>query len=103
VPTETRITLEAPVDCCASVVLKLVAIDRSSLPTTRFYAWWVVAGRYESDGVPLEFAIKGEEEAYRMDVPRGVLLSSEYLQHHLTQFFRDGKTPSPEDTPIIRG
>jgi hypothetical protein len=93
------IDITAPLGCCASVILKQVGHDARR--RERYYSWWLVAGRDQAGAVSVPYVFTGED-AIRFDVPHDTLLSSEYLQKYLTEFWKSDRT-LPPDTPIVKG
>jgi hypothetical protein len=102
-PTVTQLTsdveLTPPSDCCASVLLRLAGRDTSG--TDVYFAWWVVAGRWGAMSATVPYHFDGVL-TYRFDVPRGVRLSSDYLQPYLAAVYGKGGH-LPTDTPVIKG
>jgi hypothetical protein len=91
------LTLVAPVNYQASVLLKLVGIEAAK--KYRVYAVWVAAGRDDADAVEVKFDYTGED-VLRVDVPEGVSLSADYLNKVLGAW----KDPVlPPDTPVVKG
>jgi hypothetical protein len=91
------LTLIAPVNYRASVLLKLVGIN--TVKNERVYVVWVVAGRDEADSVAVNYAYTGED-VLRVDVPAAAPLTTDYLDKVL----RGWKDPMlPTETPVVKG
>jgi hypothetical protein len=103
-PTVTRLEANVthiitPAGCCASVLLKFV--DRDPEKRVSYDAWWVVVGRYHAGAVSVPYTLS-HDDTLRFDVPVGTLLSTDYLQEYLTEFWcHDHHRPG--DTVIIKG
>jgi len=84
-----------PPDCSASVILKQVAHDER-----RYYAWWLLVGRYDRDTMTVSYKHTGED-TLRCDIPAGVQLSAAAIQPHLAKFL---KSEGVEDDkpPVIK-
>jgi hypothetical protein len=91
------LTLVAPVNYRASVLVKLVGIDTAQ--KHRVYAVWVVAGRDDADSVEVKYEYTGED-VLRIDVPATAPLSTDYLNNVLEGW----KDPTlPPETPVVKG
>jgi hypothetical protein len=92
---EGDIKLVVPPDCDASLILKQVGHDEH-----RYYAWWLLVGRYDQDAMTVSYKYTGED-TLRCDIPNGIPLSAMSLQPHLAKFLKSEGTQEG-DTPIIK-
>ena len=88
------LVLSVPPDCEASVIMKQVGHDER-----RYYAWWLLVGRYDQETMTARYKFTGEDTV-RCDIPIGVPLSASALQSHLARFLR-GEGTQEDDPPII--
>lgn len=97
-PMLTRVTgdinLVAPRGYRASVLLKFVSRDDGH----RYYSWWAMVGRRDSEAVSTKYKYTGED-VIRCDVPEGMPLSAESLQPYLAAFLADEHVSVGEYTP----
>ena len=93
---ERSLKLVVPPDCDASLILKEVGHDEH-----RYYAWWLLVGRYDRDAMTASYKFIGED-TLRCDIPNGTQLSAGYLQRYLARFLKDEGTQEP-DPPILTG
>ncbi|HEY0480282.1 MAG TPA: hypothetical protein VGD37_22340 [Kofleriaceae bacterium] len=97
-PRFTRVTkslkLSVPPDCEASVILKLVGHDER-----RYYAWWLLVGRYDQETMTASYRFTGEDTV-RCDIPTGMPLSAATLQPYLARFLK-GEHNQEDDAPVI--
>jgi hypothetical protein len=99
-PRLSRVTsdleLSAPLGFQASVILKQVAhSDR------RFYAWWLLVGRYDQDALVVPYKYTGED-TIRCDLPEGSELSAAALQPYLAEFLKSEGTEEGEPV-VVKG
>ena len=96
----TRITrslqVMAPPDCDASVILKQVAHNKY-----RYYAYWLLVGRYDHDAMSVRYKYTGEDTV-RCDIPHGQMPSSAALLSHLVKFLH-GEGAQNDGPPVIIG
>lgn len=91
-----NVDLVPPPDCIASLVLKQVAHD-----TYRYYACWLLVGRYDVDALNVKYKYTGEN-SIRCDIPLDGEVSLAALQPHLEAFLAaEGK--EPEGPPVVVG
>lgn len=93
---DRNVKVVVPPDCDASVILKQVAHDES-----RYYAWWLLVGRYDQDSMTVSYKYTGED-TLRCDIPSGSPLSAAALQPHLARFLESEDTQQ-DKPPIIKG
>ncbi|HEX2690309.1 MAG TPA: hypothetical protein VHN14_27025 [Kofleriaceae bacterium] len=80
---EHNIDVVVPLDCDASVIFKQVAHDDEH----RYYAWWLLVGRYDRDALTVSYKHTGEDSV-RCDIPNGTPLCAAALQPHLAKFLK---------------
>jgi hypothetical protein len=78
------------------MILKQVAHNKN-----RYYACWLLVGRYDQDAVSVRYKFTGED-TLRCDIPNGTVLSAAVLQPHLVKFLKAEGT-MPEGPPVIIG
>lgn len=91
-----NIDLVPPPDCIASLVLKQVAHD-----TYRYYACWLLVGRYDVDALTTKYKYTGENTV-RCDIPQDGEVSLLALQPYLVAFL-DAEGKEPDGPPVIVG
>lgn len=91
-----NIDLVPPPDCIASLVLKQVAHD-----TYRYYACWLLVGRYDVDALNVKYKYTGEN-TIRCDIPQDGEVSLVALQPYLVTFL-DAEGKEPDGPPVIVG
>jgi hypothetical protein len=97
-----NLDLVAPVDCKASVLLKLIDHEGTSdRMGRRYYAWWTMAGRYQALSASVPY-VHDHRETLRVDIPVNAQISTEYLQARLRAFAAKDEN-LPPDTVIIKG
>jgi len=93
-----NVELIAPPGCIASLVLKQVAYD-----AYRYYAPWLLVGRYDVDALPVKYKFTGEN-TIRCDIPEDGEVSLAALQPPLVAFLEaEGKEPDGPPVVIGRG
>ena len=94
---EADIELEAPDDCYASVLLRLIDAEDDD----RYFTWWAVVGRSDSDMSRMSYSHTIGAVTIRIDLPEGKPLSASSLEPDLAAFLKSAGvvTSSP---PIIR-
>lgn len=91
-----NIDLVPPPDCIASLVLKQVAHD-----TYRYYACWLLVGRYDVDALNVKYKFTGEN-SIRCDIPLDGEVSLAALQPYLETFLA-GEGKEPDGPPVVVG
>ncbi len=96
------LTLVAPEDCIASVLLKHVHTESGLKKAGKaIFVWWMVAGRNGLLAAEVAY-VHDDLHTVRIDVPQGVKLDSDYLSEQLKRHWKD-VGGLPPDTPIIKG
>lgn len=98
------LTLVAPDDCSASVLLKLVdAITGSANPrqNKRVFACWLLAGRHNLKAIKVPY-VHDQIDTIRIDIPEGQSVCTSYLQRALREAWEKDPT-LPPDTPVVKG
>jgi hypothetical protein len=90
------VTVVAPTDCQASLILREVARDENS-----YYAFWLLAGRYGRDAMSVRYKLTGDA-AIRCDIPHGMDISPSVLRPYLDKFLHD-EGGLGDNPPIIIG
>jgi hypothetical protein len=90
------VDLIAPQDCEASLILKLVAVDKY-----RRYTFHLLVGRYQQDAIKVRYEYTGAD-TLRCDIPTGTALAPAVLQPHLVAFLK-AEGMLPDGPPIILG
>ncbi len=91
-----KIKVAPPPDCRASVILKLVEEDNEH----RYYAWWLLVGRYDQDVMTLSYEHTGED-TLRCDIPNGTPISAAALLPYMAKFLKSERVMD-DKPPVIK-
>jgi hypothetical protein len=97
--SQAKFKIEAPRGCTATVLLKMV--QRDTVKRETYWALWLLVGRAGDVAASVDVGA-ANEDILRFDVPDDTLVTPEYLQRYLEEFF--ASDPGTRgDTPIIKG